>query len=421
MNFREFIEKLDKEEKLIRISKDVSRKYEIPAIMKKLDGRPLLFENVIDSEMPIVANICSSRDLVAEALGIEKKELINKIANAIDNPRKFNVSKIEYKEIEVDLGKIPILTHYEKDGGPYITSAIFVINDKKYGINSSFHRCMVIDKNKIVARVLPRHFYEYVTRGNREFAICIGNPIQVLISSAISCEIEKNEFEIANALKETLFTKLDGHVVPDSEIVMIAEYTNELHDEGPFMDLTETYDIVRKQNIIKIKKIYTKENPIYHALLPGGLEHKILMGMPKEPAIYREVSKVCKCKNVYITPGGCSWLHAIVQIKKENEDDGKKAIEAAFKGHKSLKHVFIVDNDINIENPHEVEWAFATRFQGNRDLIIKENEIGSSLDPSADSQTRLTTKIGFDLTIPFNKDKECFKKHKIPHEDDIEL
>ncbi len=97
----------------------------------------------------------------------------------------------------------------------------------------------------------------------------------------------------------------------------------------------------------------------------------MLMGTPREPTIYREVSKVCDCVDVFITPGGASWLHAIVKIHKKQDDDGLKAIDAAFRGHTSMKHVLIVDEDIDPTDPMEVEWAFATRFQGDRGLVIK--------------------------------------------------
>ncbi|MBI5061410.1 MAG: UbiD family decarboxylase [Candidatus Aenigmarchaeota archaeon] len=388
---RDFIEKLEKTGKLVKIKKPVSKKYEIAALMKRLDGKPVLFEKVKESRYPVAANICSTRDLLSAGLGIKKEDFIT---------------------------KMPILTHYKEDGGPYLSSAIVVINDKKIGLNSSFHRMMVIGKDKLVARILPRHFDEYIKRGNKNFVICIGNSPQVLLASAISCELGKSELSIANAIKKTDLMQVDGLLASEAEFILLAEITGEQHDEGPFMDLTETFDIVRKQQVIKIKKIYARKNPIYHALLPGGLEHKILMGLPREPTIFREVSKVCKCKNVLITPGGCSWLHAVVQIKKQNADDGRKAIEAAFKGHSSAKHVFVVDDDTDPYNWSEIEWAMATRFQGDKDIIMKKDK-GSSLDPSADPNTRNTTKIGFDLTIPWDKKIEDFKKHKIPMEDKI--
>lgn len=414
MNLREFVDRLDKRGLLVMIKRPVDVKYETATLMKMLDGKPVLFEQVKGSSMPVVANICSSRELISLGLGIEQDEIISKLAEAVDHPKEPKVVEAkDYEEIDVDLTKLPILTHYPLDGGPYISSGVVVASDPQLGLNTSYQRMMVLGKDKVVIRILPRHFDEFLKRGNREFAICIGNSMPVLVASAVSAELGKSELSIANALAETSLIELGGHRVPESEIIMIAEMTDEMHDEGPFLDLTETPDIVRKQRVAKIKKIFVKKNPIFHALLPGGLEHKLLMGMPREPTIFREVSKVCECKDVLITPGGCSWLHAAISIRKKAPDDGRKAIEAAFKGHKSLKHVWVVDDDINIHNPNEIEWAMATRFQGDRNIIIKK-EKGSSLDPSSDFKTRETTKMGFDLTIPAGRDPKDFKKPEFP-------
>jgi UbiD family decarboxylase len=138
------------------------------------------------------------------------------------------------------------------------------------------------------------------------------------------------------------------------------------------------------------------------------------MGMPREPTIFKEVNQVVHCLDVNVSPGGCSWLHAIVKIDKQSPDDGKKAIEAAFEGHHSCKHVFVVDKDIDIYDPRQVEWAMATRFQGDVDLVVKQNERGSSLDPSAALETHLTTKIGFDLTKPLGEQGKHFEKVTYP-------
>lgn len=414
MNMREFVDLLDKKGLLVKIKKPVDIKYEIATLMKMLDGKPLLFEQVKGFSMSVVANLCSSRKLIALGIGIEEREIIGKLANAIDNPKEPRVVEARgYEGIDSYLSKLPILIHHPLDGGAYISSGVVIARDPELGLNASFHRMMVIAKDKLVIRILPRHFDEFLKRGNEEFAICIGNSMPVLVASAVSAELGKSEFGIANALGETNLVELGGHRVPESEIVMIAEMTGEEHDEGPFLDLTETPDIVRKQRVARVKQIFVKHDPIYHALLPGGLEHKFLMGMPREPTIFREVSKVCECKDVLITPGGCSWLHAAVSIRKKNPDDGKKAIEAALKGHKSLKHVWVVDDDIDIHDPNEIEWAMATRFQGDRDIATKR-EKGSSLDPSSDLETRETTKMGFDLTVPWGRDSKHFKKPELP-------
>ena len=162
---------------------------------------------------------------------------------------------------------------------------------------------------------------------------------------------------------------------------------------------------------------------MYQALIPGRLEHKTLMGMPKEPTIYNEVSKVVDCKNVYVTMGGGSWLHGVVQIKKKNPDDGKKAIEAAFNGHKSMKQVTIIDEDVDIFDPLAVEWAVATRFQGDKDLVVIPEQPGSSLDPSGKHEPgkkTLTAKVGIDATIPPDVDKgkyEVVKYKKVDLDD----
>jgi UbiD family decarboxylase len=180
------------------------------------------------------------------------------------------------------------------------------------------------------------------------------------------------------------------------------------------VDLTETQDVVRQEPVLKVHCITHRHDAIWHALLPGGLEHKLLMGMPREPTIFQEVSKVAHCLDVNINPGGCSWLHAIVKIKKANEDDGRKAIEAAFRGHRSCKHVFVVDEDIDIYDPLSVEWAMATRFQADRDLLMIGRERGSSLDPSATPGTYETCKVGFDATAPLTTKGKHFKKVSFP-------
>ena len=413
MELAKLVKVLDAKGMLIRISKPVDPKYEVSTLMRMLDGRVLLFDHVKGSTMPVIANICSTRDLVATGLGIRREELIAKLTDAIDHPKKARITDAQgYEEIGADLSKLPILTHYPKDAGPYITSGIAASNDKEYGVNLSYHRAEVLGKDKLVLRILQRHFDTYIRRGLKEFAVCISSPVQVLVGAAISVEVGISEADIGNALEETPLLRLDGHLVPPSDIVITAELTGELHDEGPFLDLTETFDIIRKQRVAQVKKIYMRKDAMYHALLPGGLEHKVLMGMPREPTIYREVAKVCDVKDVLVTPGGSSWLHGAVSIHKKHPDDGRKAIEAAFKGHKSMKHVFVVDDDINIHDPTDIEWAMATRFQADKNMITFR-EKGSSLDPSSDMDTQMTCKAGFDLTIPESGKKE-FKRPTLP-------
>jgi UbiD family decarboxylase len=131
--------------------------------------------------------------------------------------------------------------------------------------------------------------------------------------------------------------------------------------------------------------------------------------------IWEAVSKVVpKVKAVNMTAGGCGWLHAVVSIDKLVDGDAKNALTAVFSAHPSLKHAVVVDTDIDVYDPEMVEWAIATRFQANEDLIVIPNARGSTLDPSAEQESGLTTKAGVDATRPLSKPKEKFEPAVIP-------
>jgi len=431
MNLRSFLAKLEKEDKLVRIKKEVSTKYEIANIIYSLNEKPVIFENVNGYDMPIFAGITSDRDIIAEGLGTTKEKLLLKLVEALRNPKNPKiVDKAPCQEVinkDPDLSKLPILFHLDGDGGKYGSATVATIKDPETGRNVSYHRLMVIGKNKFTARLIKkrqtRTTYDKID-GDLEMAVCIGNSVAVMVAASLGPPSGVDEFSIANALDKTNLVKCvtkDLEVPAESEIVIEGRLTRDLDREGPFVDLTETRDFERQEPVFVVDCITHRKDAMYQALIPGRLEHKTLMGMPKEPTIYNEVSKVVDCKNVYVTMGGGSWLHGVVQIKKKNPDDGKKAIEAAFEGHKSMKHVIIVDDDVDIYNPLAVEWAMATRFQGDKDMIVKNDQPGSSLDPSSkheEGKKTLTTKIGFDATIPSDVDK---KKYEIVRYKEVDV
>ena len=314
---------------------------------------------------------------------------------------------------------MPILFHLPQDGGHYIASNVVITEDPELGRNMCYHRLLRLDGRRFAARIIERRGTWNAMQkveGDLPVAICIGVSQAVHLAASMSPAPDVDELAVAHALAPTPLVKCltNNLAVPaDAEIVLEGRITKRRTQEGPFMDLTETMDIVRDQPIIEIDLITHRRNPIFHALLPGGLEHKILMGMPKEPTIFAEVNKVTRCTGVVITPGGTSWLHAVVQIDKQGEADGSLAIAAAFKGHGSLKHVWVVDTDVDIYDPAQVEWAFATRFQGDKDMVLLPNQPGSSLDPSGvhvPGQKSHTAKLGFDCTIPWGADKSKFTR-----------
>ena len=427
MTLRTYLEQLDNRDGLTVISSPISKTYEIAGVLKEIEPRPVMFENVKESDFRVIGNLFCSKITFADYFGITVKELIPWLTKAIGKPRPCALTmQAPCQEVaieKVDLDDLPILRHCDKDGGNYISAGVVITKHPRYGQNADFHRCMQISKTEMAVRVVrSRHFDTFLQDlGKIDVAICVGNAPNVLAAAATSVEIGMDELEIANALEPLELVRaktVDVYVPAEAEFVIEGTvYNDRRHAEGPFVDLTGTYDIVREEPILEVKAITHRRDAIWQALLPGALEHKLLMGMPREPTIFHKVNQQVECLDVNVSPGGCSWLHAIVQIKKRSEQDAEKAIRATFDGHRSCKHVFVVDEDIDIYDPLAVEWAMATRFQGDRQMYILPAEHGSSLDPSAEPGTYLTTKIGFDLTKPLDSKGKSFTKAVFPKVD----
>lgn len=433
MSFRSHLANLERSGRLARLRTPVSPHLEIAGLLKQLEPRPMLCEAVQGSPFRLAGNLFCSKAAFAEYFGIPVSEIIPRLSRAVDQRRPCRVvSEAPCQEVMVetpDLDALPILRHFAGDGGRYITAGVVIARHPQHGQNLDFHRCMQFSKTEMAVRVVRgRHFDLFLRElGQVEAAVCIGNPPNVLAAAATSLELGVDELEIANALEPLELARartVDLLVPTEAEFVIEGVVSLQpTHAEGPFVDLTETQDIVRQEPVMQVRLITHRRDAIWQALLPGGLEHKLLMGMPREPVIFRKVNDVVRCLDVNISPGGCSWLHAIVQIEKHHEDDGRKAIHAAFAGHRSCKHVFVVDRDIDIYDPLAVEWAMATRFQGDRQLVVLPREQGSSLDPSADPETHFTAKLGFDLTKPLSSSGKAFDKVPFPdvNKDDYEF
>ena len=427
MSFRTYIERLAVRQDLVTISEPISTRYEMASALKELEPRPVLFENPRETQFRVLGNLFPNKAAFADYFNLSVEEIIPTLSAAIEqrSPPRV-VSEAPCQEVVVtnpDLDQLPILRHFENDGGRYITSGVVVAKHPHYGQNLDFHRCMQFSNNEMAMRVVEGRNFDTFLKDLEtvEVAACVGCAPNVLAAAATSVEIGIDELEIANALEplDVVQAKLvDLYVPAEAEFVLEGTvYFKRKHAEGPFVDLTETQDAIRQEPVFEIKMITHRRDAIWQALLPGGMEHKLLMGMPREPTIFNSVNKVVRCLDVNVSPGGSSWLHAIVQIEKQDPEDGKRAIQAAFEGHSSCKHVFVVDKDIDIYNPLEVEWALATRFQGDVDMVIKDRERGSSLDPSAELGTHQTTKIGFDLTKPLGEERKPFEKVEYPQID----
>jgi 2,5-furandicarboxylate decarboxylase 1 len=394
------------------IREPVEVTYEVTRILLENQNRVVRFMDLNGGEA--VGNLYSTRESVCAALGIEPQELVPKLLRA--NAKPIPPSEVKAPgfndkvSAKVDLTKLPIPKFYPKDGGRYITAGV-AVSEFEGKRNVSFHRLMLLDKGRFAIRLVPRHLYTMykasLAKGkDLPVAFCIGLSPSLLLAAATSTDFLQDEMEIASALNQECtghpleIAKLrSGLVVPaQSEYVLEGRLTAQMVEEGPFVDITGTYDDVRKQPVFKVDRVYMRRDPIFQIVLPGGLEHYLLMGLPREPAIFKSVNQVVPLVHgVRLTEGGCCWLHGVVSITKNKEGDAVNAIMAAFTGHPSLKKVIIVDQDVDIYDDRQVEWAVATRFQAHRGLVVVKNAAGSSLDPSAEGTT---SKMGIDATKP---------------------
>ncbi|MGD0056419.1 MAG: UbiD family decarboxylase [Methanomassiliicoccales archaeon] len=406
------------------VDKEVPLEYGVARILSERPTTPFMFMNLNGYEA--VGNLWSDRERISSYFHIAKNEIAKKMLHAISHPTKpTEIDRpqfLDHVKEDFDLRELPIPRLFKGDAGRYVTSAVAA---SEFGgkRNLSLHRLMLLDDCRFAIRLVPRHLYMMYRSSIAEgkdlpVAFCIGVCPSILLAAATSLEYNQDEMEIASSLRQSTLGEpvqvartRSGIFVPAySEFVLEGRITSSMVEEGPFVDITGTYDKKRMQPVVEIDRIYHAQDPVFHIVLPGSVEHYLLMGLPREPLIYRTVSQVVPAvHNVRLTEGGCCWLHGVVSITKNKEGDGINAIMAAFTGHPSMKKVTIVDKDIDVYNDQDVEWAVATRFQASRGLVVIENAAGSSLDPSSNE---LTSKVGMDATKPIGA--EGFEKASLP-------
>lgn len=415
----EFLDVVDVE----RIDGTLSRDFEVARVIREWQGRgPVIVYRVEGCPQDSASNLVDLRFKLYKALGVgSDEEAYLKILDAMSSPtRPSVVGAPRLREAEGGLMEVPAVRFYEKEAGLYLSSAIFIACYD--GVcNASIHRVLVKDKRVGVVRVVPRHLWELYLRAKSRgqdlpVSVVIGVHPAIMVAAASSPRFGVFEVDVASKLLGNLWvyeSPIHGNPVPlGSAVVIEGLLSRDMAEEGPYVDVIGTYDRVRNQPVLKVLKVYLDVNELTHVILSGGLEASLLIGFTREAAIWEAVSKVvARVHKVRLTPASGGWLHAIISIDKRHEGDAKNAIMAAFAAHPSLKHVIVVDSDIDPDDPSQVEWAIATRFQADEGLVIVRNVRGSTLDPS--SRDGLTAKMGIDATKPLNAGIE-YEKPRIP-------
>ncbi|HZA69764.1 MAG TPA: UbiD family decarboxylase [Nitrososphaeraceae archaeon] len=436
--FSDFLKALEAVDQLVRIKKSVNPQFELAGIVSKVDkGKTVIFESVRGSNIKVAANVLGTRHRIALSINAKNENMIQeRITDAIRNKSEItNIGKDNnWKKNSRNLYDLPIITHFEKDSGAFITSSLVFARDNETGYqNLSTHRLLRLDKKNMAIRMVEgRHLHKCFTSAKEHgedlpVSIIVGAHPAVSVAAAYQAPYGENELKMANSLLDNRLSLIRSpgtglHIPKYAEILLEGRILSDETAEEQMVEMLRTYDIRRKQPVFKLDKIYLTADPIFHDILPGYGEHRLLMGLPIESKLFHSVKDVVSgTRAVHLTDGGCNWLVAVIQISKKLEGEPKNAIIAAFAGHPSLKIAIIVDQDIDPTSPTEVEYAISTRCQADKDLLIIPNSKGSSLDPSSDQKNLITTKIGIDATATLLKSKERFEIAKIPEQDKIKL
>ena len=441
-DFRTQLKAVEEWGEVLRIRREVSPRFELPAICKKMEAdKAVFFEKVKGYSIPVVVGLDNNRSRIARVLGTDDYGLTPRYLEAIRNPlppavvRDGPVKEVKITK-NIDLqGYLPVITHYEKDGGPYITAGVVIAEDKANGIrNISYHRLQITGKDEIRLLIQPRHLWKLYTEKEKEekpleVAVAIGMDASIRLAGATwgsLIPLGFDELSIAGALRKKAVEivpceTVDVMVPARAEIIIEGEILPRMRKtEGPFAEFTGTYGDVWENPVLRVKAITHRKDPIYQDLLTFTPEHHLLLGIPYEPVVYQAVKTyVPGTIAVHVTPSSCGKFHAVICIKKEHEGDGKDAILAGLYSIRDIKLVTVVDDDVDPYNSREVEWAVATRFQADRDLVVISGAKGNELDPSC-PQLALTAKMGIDATKPLER-RERFEKIRIPGVENIKI
>lgn len=420
---------------LARVKSHVSLENELAGVATHFEGRKVvLFEHAGDGQCPVLAGMYWNRKNLADIFGCQMERLSFLLSEAVLAWQQKPVHPVVImnspaNQITMDtpnLHMLPVPIHALEDGGPYFSCSVVIARDPDTGVrNASVNRIMVTGKDRLTMLMdVGRHLRDYYERAQRQ-----GKPLEITINNGVdptvylaavvpaaAAPIDKDELGVASALLGRPLELVSSRTVEvegvaNAQFIIEGEILPEIREEeGPFGEVTGYYGKRDKRWVVQVKSISRRREPVFQTLLPGKEVYNSV-GIMGEANIYNLVSRqVPGIKAVYLTHGGCGFYHAVVQMKKIYEGTQRNAMMATFAAFPSLKQVTVVDEDVDIYNPDDVEWAMATRFNPKTGVLSVNDVFGHELNPITDNG--LTTKIGFDATVPLSR-LEGFQRVKM--------
>ncbi len=438
-DLREWLTHLSATDRLEVAKLGLGLKYELAAVSQRLErDKAVLFPGPDGHAVPVVANLLASRAWIGDCLAVSEDEVIQRYQDAVRNPVPWvevedgPVQAVVHRDVDIN-AQLPVPTHNELDSGPYIAAGLMISRNPKNGIqNVSIHRCQISGPDRIGVLLLPRHTWTYAQLAEEvgealEVAIVIGVDPAALLASQAVVPLDFDEMEITGALHgapvEMVKCKTNNVRVPArAEIVLEGRVLPGVAEpEGPFGEFPQYYGRQANRHVIQVDAITHREAPIFHTIVGGGMEHLLLGGLPREATLLETMQRNDPAVlDVHLSRGGVCRYHLVVRIAKKQEGQAKNIMLGAFAGHYDIKQVIVVDEDVDIHDPESVEWAVATRFQADQDLLVVSNTQGSKLDPTT-TDDGVGAKMGLDATIPLAADEFTYTVIQVPGAGDIDL
>ncbi|MDB5840894.1 MAG: UbiD family decarboxylase [Herminiimonas sp.] len=454
-DLRQWLTHLTSTGRLAVIRDNVQLKHQLAAIAKRLDGRQaVFFPKPGGHAIPVISGFMSRRAWIAEAMAVKESELLSSFRRAAENPIPWHevpgseaaCQQVVHHDIDLQAA-LPIPTHSEFDSGPYITAGLVIARNPVTGIqNVSINRIQVNAKDRMAILILPRHLHAFYQEAEAHgqplhVAVVIGaDPLTLLASQAIT-PIDHDELEIAGALHGAPLAVVkcltsEVRVPANAEIVIEGRLLPGVREpEGPFGEFPKYYSAKENREVIAVDAITHRTSPIFHTIVPAEMEHLLLGSIPREATLLSHLQRSFSgVLDVHLSMGGVGRYHLHVKFRKRREGEAKNLILCAFGAHYDIKQVTVVDEDVDVHDPEQVEWAVATRFQADRDLIVISGAQGSVLDPSTTVGNEpangeapaaylqgISAKMGLDATKPMSYQGHVFTKVRVPGEDTVDL
>lgn len=411
----------------------VDPKFELAAVTQRLQQRSdnvIVFNHVTGSNMPVVTNIFGSRRRLCEIIGAEDGNFCRRWMEF--DPAKQGVERFfekrEFPRISGKLSDLPQITYFEKDGGPYITSALFLAKHPKSGIaNLSFHRSQIIANDELRIRLGSTHdLTQYQKAAEAEgnalpAVLLIGTAPEIFVAACASLRIEEDELKVAAAIRGAPLPMqrcrtIDLQYPADTEVVVEGRILpHELRPEGPFGEFMGYYVPVGNNHVFEVLDVHWREDALFHSLNCGSPEDMNPLDFAISTRIYRRlVETLPGIVNVACYP---NLMNTVVQIRQQYEGHGRKVLLAAIAAHLDYsKSCMVVDEDVDIYNLNDVWWAYLTRGRADTRAFIMNDMPGFYRDPHKDHWGRLA----IDATKPWGREAE-FERKRIPGADTLDL